>query len=156
MMERYSHIWMEAKRRAVDGLSGTDFVPGVAQNWAQFFVSEKSGEANSLKGSGEPGRTRTSNPLFPTRLLSSLFFCPLAASYSTVLGGIWGVLFSICSRIVLDRWGEPLRWHNFLGHSFHTDSLLVPRNVSMPRRTTRQSTRELTGSSSREKNKVGF
>jgi len=36
MMERYSHIRMEAKRRAVDGLSGTDFALGVAQNWAQF------------------------------------------------------------------------------------------------------------------------
>ena len=48
MMERYSHIRMEAKRRAVDDLSGTDFAPGVAQNWAQFFVSEKSDEANSL------------------------------------------------------------------------------------------------------------
>jgi integrase len=57
MMERYSHIRMEAKRRAVDDLSGTDFKPGVAQNWAQFFVSEKSDEANSLKTSGEPGRT---------------------------------------------------------------------------------------------------
>jgi integrase len=69
MMERYSHIRMEAKRRAVDGLSGTDFVPGVAQNWAQFFVSEKSSEANSLKRSGEPGRTRTSNPLIKSQLL---------------------------------------------------------------------------------------
>jgi len=29
----------------------------------QFFVSEKSDEANSLKTDGEPGRTRTSNPL---------------------------------------------------------------------------------------------
>ena len=57
MMERYSHIRMEAKRRAVDELSGTDFEPGVAQNWAQFFVSEKSDEANLLKRRGEPGRT---------------------------------------------------------------------------------------------------
>ena len=40
-----------------------DFEPGVAQNWAQFFVSVKSDEANSLKSNGEPGRTRTSNPL---------------------------------------------------------------------------------------------
>ena len=63
MMERYSHIRMEAKRKAVDTLNGTDFEPSVAQNWAQFFVSEKSDEANSLKRSGEPGRTRTSNPL---------------------------------------------------------------------------------------------
>ena len=37
MMERYSHIRMEAKRRAVDTLSGTDFEPAVAQNWAQFL-----------------------------------------------------------------------------------------------------------------------
>ena len=57
MMERYSHIRMEAKRRAVDDLSGTDFEPGVAQNWAQFFVSEKLVDAISLKTSGEPGRT---------------------------------------------------------------------------------------------------
>ena len=69
MMERYSHIRMEAKRRAVDDLSGTDFEPAVAQNWAQFFVSEKSEETNSLKTSGEPGRTRTSNPLIKSQLL---------------------------------------------------------------------------------------
>jgi integrase len=69
MMERYSHIRMEAKRRAVDNLSGTDFEPGVAQNWAQFFVSEKSEEANSLKMRGEPGRTRTCNPLIKSQLL---------------------------------------------------------------------------------------
>jgi hypothetical protein len=46
MMERYSHIRMEAKRRAVDTLSGADFEPGVAQNWAHFFVSAKSEQAN--------------------------------------------------------------------------------------------------------------
>jgi integrase len=69
MMERYSHIRMEAKRHAVDNLSGTDFEPGVAQNWAQFFVSDKSEEANLLKISGEPGRTRTSNPLLKRQLL---------------------------------------------------------------------------------------
>ena len=46
MMERYSHIRLEAKRKAVDTLSGTDFEPGVAQNWAQFFVSEKAENAN--------------------------------------------------------------------------------------------------------------
>ena len=72
MMERYSHIRMEAKRKAVDTLSGTDFEAGVAQNWAQFFVSEKSGEAISLKASGEPGRTRTCNPLIKSRLCVSL------------------------------------------------------------------------------------
>jgi integrase len=69
MMERYSHIRMEAKRKAVEDLSGKDFEPGVAQNWAQFFVSEKSDEANSLKTVGEPGRTRTSNPLIKSQLL---------------------------------------------------------------------------------------
>src|SRR5215471_1536103 len=69
MMERYSHIRMEAKRKAVDTLNGTDCEPGVAQNWAQFFVSEKLDEANSLKRSGEPGRTRTSNPLIKSQLL---------------------------------------------------------------------------------------
>ena len=69
MMEKYSHIRMEAKRRAVDDLTGTDFEPGVAQNWAQFFVSEKSDEANSLKADGEPGRTRTCNPLIKSQLL---------------------------------------------------------------------------------------
>jgi hypothetical protein len=49
MMERHSHIRMEAKRHAVDTLSGADFEPGVAQNWAQFFISEKSDETNLLK-----------------------------------------------------------------------------------------------------------
>jgi Phage integrase family len=80
MMERYSHIRMEAKRRAVDDLSGTDFAPGVAQNWAQFFVNQKSDESNSLKTSGEPGRTRTSNPLIKSELLCyamSFSFCTL-------------------------------------------------------------------------------
>jgi hypothetical protein len=69
MMERYSHIRMEAKRHAVDNLSGIDFEPGVAQNWAQFFVSDKPDEANLLKRSGEPGRTRTYNPLLKRQLL---------------------------------------------------------------------------------------
>jgi integrase len=69
MMERYSHIRMEAKRQAVDTLSGANFEPGVAQNWAQFFVSEKAEDANSLKRDGEPGRTRTYNPLIKSQLL---------------------------------------------------------------------------------------
>ena len=72
MMERYSHIRMEAKRRAVDTLSGTDFEPGVAQNWAQFFVSEKPEESKSLKTDGEPPRTRTWNPLIKSQLLYQL------------------------------------------------------------------------------------
>jgi hypothetical protein len=41
----------------------------VAQNWAQFLVSEKSGDAKSLKRLGEPGRIRTSNPLIKSQLL---------------------------------------------------------------------------------------
>jgi integrase len=69
MMERYSHIQMEAKWHALDNLSGVDFEPSVAQNWAQFFISDKSEEANPLKISGEPGRTRTSNPLLKRQLL---------------------------------------------------------------------------------------
>jgi hypothetical protein len=71
MMERHSHIRMKAKRKAVDTLSGKDFEPSVAQNWAHFFISDNSDEPNSLKRSGEPGRARTSNPLFSTRLVSS-------------------------------------------------------------------------------------
>jgi hypothetical protein len=37
MMERYSHIRMEAKRKAVDTMGGTDFEPGWAQIGAQFL-----------------------------------------------------------------------------------------------------------------------
>jgi hypothetical protein len=59
---------------------GTDFEPGVAQNWAQFLVSEKSGEANILKTSGEPGRTRTCNPLLNPEMLCSWFFKHFLAS----------------------------------------------------------------------------
>ena len=39
------------------------------ENWAQFFVSEKSDEANSLKTDGEPGRTRTCNPLIKSSFI---------------------------------------------------------------------------------------
>jgi hypothetical protein len=46
--ERCSHIRTEAKRKAVDDLSGKEFETGVAQNWALFHVSEKQNEANSL------------------------------------------------------------------------------------------------------------
>jgi hypothetical protein len=63
---------MEAKRRAVDDLSGIEFEPGWAQNRAQFFLSEKSDEAKSLKRLGEPGRTRTCNPLIKS---SYWLFC---------------------------------------------------------------------------------
>jgi integrase len=72
MMERYSHIRMEAKRQAVDTLSGKDFDSGVAQNWAQYFVSESDDEAKSLKTNGEPRRTRTYNPLIKSQLLYRL------------------------------------------------------------------------------------
>jgi hypothetical protein len=50
MMERYSHIRMEAKRRAVDDLSGTDFALGVAQNWAQLSVTTN----ESSRSLGDP------------------------------------------------------------------------------------------------------
>ena len=63
MMERYSHIRMEEKRRAVEDLSGKDFEPAVAQNWAKcahpsYLISrvqsilegEKSDDATSLTG----------------------------------------------------------------------------------------------------------
>jgi hypothetical protein len=49
MMERYSHIRNEAKRIAVDALSGSEFDEGWAQNRAQFFESKKSEEVKSLK-----------------------------------------------------------------------------------------------------------
>lgn len=58
MMERHSHIRMEPKKRAVDTLSGKDFEPSLAQNWAQFVISEKSDEAKALKTVGEPRRTQ--------------------------------------------------------------------------------------------------
>jgi len=84
MLERYSHIRMEAKRKAVDTLSGTDFEPGVAQNWAQFFVSEKSDEAKLLKSLGEPGRTRTSNPLISRGMSQCFVFKLFPVSYMSV------------------------------------------------------------------------
>ena len=70
MMKQYSHIRMEAKRSAVDTPSEVDFELGVPQNWAQFFVSEESEEANLLKRSGEPPRTRTWNPLIKSSTLT--------------------------------------------------------------------------------------
>jgi hypothetical protein len=76
MMERYSHIRMEAKRRAVDDLSGIEFEPGWAQNRAQFFLSENPDEANPLKRLGEPGRNRTCNPLIKSQLLCQLSYRP--------------------------------------------------------------------------------
>ncbi len=76
MMERYSHIRMEAKRRAVDALSGADFEPGVAQNWAQFFVSVKASDGNSLKTDGERGRNRTFNLWIKSPLLCQLSYAP--------------------------------------------------------------------------------
>jgi hypothetical protein len=49
MMERYSHIRMEAKRKAVDDLSGIEYEPGWAQKTAQFFLHEKLDQANSFE-----------------------------------------------------------------------------------------------------------
>lgn len=56
----------------VDTLSGADFELGVAQNWAQFFVSEKPEDGNSLKIDGEPPRNRTWNPQIKSLLLYQL------------------------------------------------------------------------------------
>jgi hypothetical protein len=53
----------------MNDLTGTDFEPGMTQNWAQFFVNEEFEEANLLQTSGEPGRARTSNPLIKSQLL---------------------------------------------------------------------------------------
>jgi integrase len=69
MMERYSHVRNEAKRKAVENLSWAEFNSGWAQNRAQFFVSENIERGKSLKTSGEPGRTRTCNPLIKSQLL---------------------------------------------------------------------------------------
>ena len=69
MTERYRHIRMEAKRRAVDDLSGIEFEPGWAKNREQFFRRDQPEQANSLKRDGEPGRTRTCNPLIKSQLL---------------------------------------------------------------------------------------
>jgi hypothetical protein len=81
---------MEAKRRAVNDPGSTDIEPGVAQNWAQFFVSEKTDDAKSLKRSGEPGRTRTYNPLITPETLSSWLFLHFLACCRTVLEGVLG------------------------------------------------------------------
>ena len=127
MMERYSHIRMEAKHKAVDTLSGTNFEPGVAQNWAQFFVSEKSDEANSLKTSGEPGRTRTSNPLLIPETLCSWFFKHFLASCITVFHGVWHGFVpragfkTHSSSFRISSLREPKR-------GFETASRLVPRS----------------------------
>ena len=69
MMERYSHIRNEAKRVAVDALSGAEFDDGGHKTRHSFFVSEKPEGSKSLKRFGEPGRTRTCNPLIKSQLL---------------------------------------------------------------------------------------
>ena len=63
MMERYSHIRIEAKRRAVASLPGQDFSEEVAQKWLHFPVRKDQEADKSLKRSGEPPGTRTQNPL---------------------------------------------------------------------------------------------
>lgn len=61
----------------------------MAQDWAQFFVSEKPDEAKLFKRSGEPPRTRTWNPLIPQEIYlvgsSSFVLCGLLA-----LAGMFG------------------------------------------------------------------
>jgi hypothetical protein len=74
MMKRYSLSRDEAKRQPVENPSGADFDAGRGQNRAQFFASEKSEEAKSLKRFGEPGRTRTSNPLMEVKTINCFVF----------------------------------------------------------------------------------
>jgi hypothetical protein len=68
----------------------------MAQDSAQFSVSEKGNDPNLLKTSAEPGRTRTCNPLIefflpPLRalnwLVSSAFSAHLAHVYSHIQAG---------------------------------------------------------------------
>ena len=39
------------------------------RNWVEYFVSEEVKKENSARISGEPGRTRTYNPLIKSQLL---------------------------------------------------------------------------------------
>ena len=70
---------MGAKRGARDGLGGAYCEPALAHNWPQFLMSEKTDEANSLKTVGEPGRTRTCNPLIKS-LITDILSYPLMES----------------------------------------------------------------------------
>ena len=72
MMERYSHIRTEAKRKAVDSLPGQDFSEEVAQKWSHFPVRNEQENHKSLKRSGEPPGTRTQNPLIKSQMLYQL------------------------------------------------------------------------------------
>jgi hypothetical protein len=49
IVECYPHIRMQTKRRVVNNVSGTDFAPGVAQNWRWYFMVEKADEVHLLK-----------------------------------------------------------------------------------------------------------
>jgi hypothetical protein len=53
-----------------------------------FSVREKSDEANELENTGEPGRTRTCNPLLHPEMLCSWLFKHFLASCITVLHGV--------------------------------------------------------------------
>jgi len=48
MLEHYSHIRMARKRAALDAIAKPVFDAGVAQNWAQSQVEEKTTVAKSL------------------------------------------------------------------------------------------------------------
>jgi hypothetical protein len=98
----------------------------VAQNWAQFYVSEKSEEANLLKRSGEPGRTRTYNPLLKRHQilllqLRSLFWFPL---FST----IWGICFSLKPNLNVLKmtYSRTVRAQQYLGLTKNNQSVLGP------------------------------
>src|SRR5215471_7047285 len=81
-----------AKWGGSDTLGNFDAWPlsacGVATQGCSPFLSEKSEEANSLKNNGEPGRTRTCNPLLTPEMLCSWFFMHFLASCITVLHGV--------------------------------------------------------------------
>ena len=93
MMERSSHTRMEAKRKSVEDLR-TDFEPGLTQNCAQFFVSERLDGANSWKRFGEPGRTRICNPLVSPRYVAAMILKGFPVSYLLLFVYFGRVLFS--------------------------------------------------------------
>jgi len=76
----------------------------VSKSQGTIFLVRKAEKANSLKGLGEPGRTRTSNPLLNPETLSSWLFLHFHASSITVFEGVWqGFVPKVVPRFVADR-----------------------------------------------------
>ena len=71
---------------------------------------------NGLSGSiGEPGRTRTSNPLISLGVSQLFVFKLFPVSSMSVYHGVWGILFSSCSQALrLHPFSETV----FDGHTF--------------------------------------